>query len=68
MHVSDMPLIAYASIAPTTPALHARQVRIIDLNRSAAKPLVCHRARVKALATINSFCILSGSEGVLTVV
>lgn len=36
---------------------------MVDLEKSAVKPFVSHRSRVKALATINSFCIISGGEG-----
>ncbi|GAX80027.1 hypothetical protein CEUSTIGMA_g7466.t1 [Chlamydomonas eustigma] len=39
-----------------------RQVRIIDLNRLAVRPFVCHRSRVKALAPISNSCIISGGE------
>ena len=36
---------------------------MVDLEKSAVKPFVSHRSRVKALATLNSFCIISGGEG-----
>ena len=40
------------------------QVRIIDLNRQAAKTFISHRSRVKTLEIIDSNCIISGGEGV----
>ena len=40
-----------------------RQVRMIDLDRSAAMPFVSHRSRVKALEVMSASCIISGGEG-----
>ena len=36
---------------------------MIDLDRHKIMPFVCHRSRVKTLATVSSVCILSGGEG-----
>ena len=38
------------------------QVRIIDLNRNAAKPFLSHRSRVKTLAVMDGNCVISGGE------
>ncbi|PNH07294.1 WD and tetratricopeptide repeats protein 1 [Tetrabaena socialis] len=39
-----------------------RQVRLVDLHKQAARPFLCHRARVKALAVVSPDTFLSASE------